>query len=112
MAEESARPGSCRVRKLVHVSQWRGHPVGFGSASLESAPRVGFLGNRSSRCLPRRTCTKASLGWGGMARNAALMVPGGTSTVVTSGRYHLRCRRDYGAGASSHLTQMSTWLLS
>ncbi|RZS28529.1 hypothetical protein BHM03_00062131 [Ensete ventricosum] len=49
MAEESARPGPCRVRKLVHVSQWRGHPVGFGLASLESAPRVGFLGNRSSR---------------------------------------------------------------
>ncbi|RWW60847.1 hypothetical protein BHE74_00032134 [Ensete ventricosum] len=64
VAEESTRPSPCRVRKLVHVSRWRGRPVGFGLASRESTPRVGFLGNHSSRWLLRRTCTKASSGWG------------------------------------------------
>ncbi|RWW70571.1 hypothetical protein BHE74_00021743 [Ensete ventricosum] len=64
VAEESTRPGLCRVCKLVHVGRGQGRSVQNGSASRESAPWVGSFGLCMSRCLLRGTYTKASSGWG------------------------------------------------
>ncbi|RWW42745.1 hypothetical protein BHE74_00051671 [Ensete ventricosum] len=49
VAEESGRPGPCRVYKLVQVSQGRGLPIQIGSASREFAPLVGSFGLRLAR---------------------------------------------------------------
>ncbi|RZR80932.1 hypothetical protein BHM03_00007042 [Ensete ventricosum] len=64
VAEESTRPGLCRVCKLVHVGRGQGRSVQNGSASRESAPWVGSFRLCMGRCLLRGTYTKASSGWG------------------------------------------------
>ncbi|RWW37730.1 hypothetical protein BHE74_00057122 [Ensete ventricosum] len=136
VTEESAWPSPCRVRKLIHVSRWRGCSVWVGSTSRELTPREnrsplvlpegGFIltGRKLDRT-PGLTSTVTSgmvtlygelvgaEAWReGVVHHTTFMAHDGSSAGAGSDQFHLGCRRGYGAGTGPSLTRMLTWLLS